>query len=331
MTQERFLTFLEDPEQLGRITYQELKTLTLSYPFSASLRTLLVLKSSQIDHPEKGRNLALASLYSPSRTRLFQLMTPQIAIIRMSEVGEEVLELKPLAIVEQELAAAQPVEIVEKLAENRLAAELSDSFLRKEGDVFPEKKEADEPGFAPVFELEKPAEPAQILSEKTGLEARFEAISQADLAVVKIGSEPPRPFTKMDFQAWSNQFLLPVLKSKLVENQSVTAKMEEPVIIPKKEKTAAELVIPKEKKAPKKASDSDLKTEAQLEKAREVEVKKLVKNSISEKQEIASETLAKLFVRQGYKDKAVAMYEKLALVFPEKSATFAAEIEKIGR
>lgn len=327
MTQERFLTFLEDPEQLGRITYQELKTLTLSYPFSANLRTLLVLKSSQVDHPEKGRNLALASLFSPSRTRLFQLMAPKIAIVRFSETAEEVLELKPLATVEQKMEAV----LQEKTAENRLAAELPDPFFKKLPDVFSEKKEADQPFSTPIFESEKAKKPAFEIQSKAGLETRFEAINQEELAVVKSGFEPAKSLSKMDFQAWSNQFLLPVLKRKLADNQSVKSKTEEAAVVLKNVEPAAEPVLSKEKPTTPKAAESTSKTESRLEKEREAIVKKLVKASILEKDEIVSETLAKLLIRQGYKEKAAAMYEKLMLVFPEKNATFAAEIEKIGR
>jgi hypothetical protein len=45
--------------------------------------------------------------------------------------------------------------------------------------------------------------------------------------------------------------------------------------------------------------------------------------------EIVSETLAKLYVKQGHKEKGINMYDKLILKFPEKSVYFASEIEKL--
>ncbi len=45
--------------------------------------------------------------------------------------------------------------------------------------------------------------------------------------------------------------------------------------------------------------------------------------------EIVSETLAKLYIKQGHKEKGIHMYEKLILKFPEKSVYFASEIEKL--
>ena len=53
--------------------------------------------------------------------------------------------------------------------------------------------------------------------------------------------------------------------------------------------------------------------------------------SVEENEEIVTETMAKILWKQGETADAIAMYEKLSLIFPEKSDYFAVQIKKIKR
>ena len=56
-------------------------------------------------------------------------------------------------------------------------------------------------------------------------------------------------------------------------------------------------------------------------------IDELGKKSISEKDEVVTETLAVIFEKQGKLDKAMVTYEKLMLKYPEKKSIFANRIE----
>jgi hypothetical protein len=55
----------------------------------------------------------------------------------------------------------------------------------------------------------------------------------------------------------------------------------------------------------------------------------MAKQSVENDDGLVSETLATIYLRQGLHKKAIQMYEKLGLLYPDKLAYFAGLIENI--
>jgi hypothetical protein len=113
MNIENFKEFLENPSRLYQLSYQELKSLVLQYPYSTNLHYLLLQKSAMEDHRELEQNRQKAAAYSIDRTFLFHLLK-ELAQAGHKEpllkLDEDFLELKDLSFLEIDASSSEPAE-----------------------------------------------------------------------------------------------------------------------------------------------------------------------------------------------------------------------------
>ncbi len=177
-------------------------------------------------------------------------------------------------------------------------------------------------------------------SEKTVKQPVEEAIpaSEPKAAAEKETPEPPsaQPLVDAEPAAPMSDFDLSILELKEIVNRHIEElKNEGP---PAQETTVEEK--PKKKPAKPKAK-SGTKTKAEIldefiknqpsisrPKATFFNPLEVAKESVVDQESIVSETLATIYYDQGHLQKAIKIYQKLSLKYPEKSSYFAALIEK---
>lgn len=289
MTQERFFRIVDEPDLLRTITYEELKTLALAYPYAHNLRYLLAIKARQIEHQDVVKNVATAATYSLDRSRLFRLVAPQMIAPQEIWAEEAVLELKPIETLKRQLE------------EVLTGASRAD----KNGEPHQEAAQAPTPAPVPPADIQEINTPAFDFSE-----------------TAEIAELPPIPY--QTFALWIAQFQPPGLEQ-----------LEWQVGEPAPEKRTAAIETPETSVQQDDFEDVEPDNEEREESPASAKAtgiaQALAEKSVAENKDVISETLAKLYAKQGYRDKAIAMYERLGLAFPEKSTYFAAEIDKLKK
>lgn len=104
MNANNFSEYIKNPSQLYQISYQELKSLALQYPYCQNLRYLLLQKSKLENHKDFDHNLEMAATYSPDRPFLYNLLKEIALEIEQEDsylMSDEILELKDLHSLEE--------------------------------------------------------------------------------------------------------------------------------------------------------------------------------------------------------------------------------------
>jgi hypothetical protein len=353
MNEENFTDYLKKVSNLYKISYEELKTLVHQYPYCQNLHQLLVEKSKLEEHEHYEQNLARASTYTNDRPHLFRKLQ-QIQELEKAEESvlahDEYLELPNLKELGTPLPdlptganeSAKPplaLDFAEEPAPSGSGTEVPD-FPRQEeeggnpytaADEHPAEQQPTETTRiveqAPPPPVDAGADTSELSTWKLDTEiirAIATALRVVDTTIFRpktLGQKPfsllnghqqsgkedakpsgPRP--KASFPSWVQQFQPNHVKLQLGELMEAK-KMED------------------KKKDRKNKKNGHGKDGAVVE--------KVIQQSVMENPDLASETLAELLVAQMQYEKAISVYERLILKFPEKSSFFAEKISNLKK
>ena len=331
MNAENFSEFLRKPAKLYQLTYQELKSLVVQYPYCQNLRYLMLKKCQLEGHRDFDRNLKLAATYLPDRTHLFR---------KMKEFAPEV-----------EATTGPPIEVADDFLELRSLFELESD---PQPEWLPIEPEEENPASEEAA-IPKPPSEADLLDDLPFTEidlgfVRPPVAAQKDPGVQ--GSKDPTESFALpdellaDIAAIAGSIPLP--KDPGIQGSKDPAKADTRPLKAKRKKSKPARSTSRPQPKPKSSFSSwlqqfqspqvNLQLDYLMEASRQTgattpgqtpEAERMAQESIQEHEEIATETLAFLLDKQGHTEKAIAMYERLCEMHPEKTERFQKKIQEI--
>jgi len=340
MNQQRFLSLIKSPEQLAGSNPAEIETLTGQFPYCQSAQLLYLLALLQGNDISYGSRLRLAAAYAGDRTILkdlvdrFEPLPDTIAVNNDADEVEITEGDIPAKTDKQEISAEfEEEEVVSKIEKE----EGSSDVKIEEVPLILEQEITSENGPEADVELSRKEE---YKSESPSKKPKWISFSKRETKNLKAELDQIKAEIK-ELERLIQETETRVEKTEQQKVQGETGSKAE--VVTSKDsssKAGAEIQSTKlrGKKAPLKKSKSKSEIiDRFIENAPRITRSKTdffnpadrAKNSTVDKENIVSETLAKIYHNQGNTEKAIKIYKKLILRYPEKSSYFAALIEKI--
>jgi hypothetical protein len=295
-----FTGFLKNPRGHSPISPEEFSGFLSECPYCQPAQLLYAKALQDGGYAEFNRQLKLASAYAGNRQLLFELLSPAPSVRR-----EE--SHTPIAPVLQESLPESPAEpsASDGTPPEDLIARLAEMVPIADPDLllfdFPAFSEDERPGF--------PAGNAPALS-----------VPEADDAPGRPASETdPRQELLRQFVAADPLSRREPVKPALISMGTVTP-APPPAAGPIRRTPADDLI----ERFISDTSPKILRPDQPTAHTDDVS-----EGSVREDDEFLTETLARIYVQQGYFLKAIQAYEKLSLKIPEKSIYFASQIEMV--
>lgn len=272
MTQTQLEQYIENPSAMNDDVLEELSQLIEEYPFSSTLRMLLVKGLQNKKDISFDKQLKRTAIHVSDRKVLFDFLQ-ETKFEEEGEVGE-----------------------IEEIEEVKVQKEIEETSVE-----------------------EKVTEPKKSKAKKEkNLEDQIQTASVGSQYILNVSDELPHV-------------------SELV-NMSKGKKKKRKKSKKKEKAEPIDFFSFIDGSAEKKVKHNDKKRLKQFIESKEKALKgkkaiyspeKQAKKSLEENDNLISDTLAKIFVKQKKYDKAIKTYKKLRLNYPEKSVYFAAQIKKV--
>lgn len=346
MSPAKFREYIDNPVNLTKADEADLKELLQEFPYFNAGQVMLskIYKNEQNFRFE--RQLKLAAMYAGDRTKLFDYLNaepvkdetvaeketipepPKVEVKQEVVIPEPIVEVKEQELPNQELVEEKQ-EVEEKIEE--VQKPLTRFTLATDEEVTEVEEEVSEPinlnttvHIKPdiqVEEKEDVIEQDEEIKEQEVPEYNIEEVFNQQEVEEKIEEEP----------------VAEAKEEEKEEEKSEAVSFYDWLALKGKREEEAKIEEEKAETEPEKKVDIDsiigkfLNEQPTISrpKAEFYNPTDMAKRSVEDNNDIVTESLAKLYLKQHLYTKAITVYEKLCLLIPEKSETFASQIKKI--
>jgi len=314
MNKNDFIRYIRQPADIRNINNSEITYLIDKFPYFQSAHLVYAAYLSSKDDILFHDQLKLTAAHVNDRSVLYWLIYNQGEASTTEPIPHnEKTALSP------DIITTTVVDPYKEEAVTETKPEVQETI--QAGNITETAKpEPEETEKIPVVESKTFEEAAAI---PTGAETTDEikpetAVPAADKAIQEISQKQTATSHHQP-----DSFLLNIISKRVISNQPTA---EKPVLKPSSQKPAPVV--------PEKVSDlidKFIKEEPRISKPRRdfFNPSNMAEYSNIDKEDIVTETLAKIYISQNLFHKALKIYQKLYLLIPEKSAYFAAQIQDL--
>ncbi|MBW6478069.1 MAG: hypothetical protein K0B37_01465 [Bacteroidales bacterium] len=349
--QQKFLEIINSPYEIDRGTLSFLRKFTETFPYCQSAQVLLAKNLQQLFKPDFEQQVNKASAYAVNRRKFQRFIsdrdkpvpeTEKPSILSAEILAEEKEKPEHQTFIrdepgmepetQAETIVSSPDDQIEKQEKNIIpedaetTSDISDNKVEETlQESIPEKKD-EESG------ISKPAEKI-IAEEKKDKLSLLEIVKKRLLEIQSKNKKPAQNGEK------EKQPAKPEIKKEETEVDILVPEKKIPPVHAvdyetqhreKPKHKIPDFIYGKHAKKP----DINYLIEKFLKEEPRIQIKKdlpeeqedLSASSTAEDPQLATETLALVYLKQGKKEEALDVYEKLCLKFPEKSSYFAKKI-----